>query len=222
MKLKHIILLAAAMMLSGAMTGCGSRKAATAIASEAGEWHDMVVPVKLSLKSPASFSLSGRATMVRDSVVYMSFRVIGFEAAVLNVTADSAFFVDKYHKYYFAESLDDILGHYRDYIGIGRIQDILLGRSEVEENHTVTFGADGALPVSISYSDYGDACPGKIAQTVTVDATVKDTDIKASVEWSASSARCNTYPEIRFRRPGSSYKRIGIAQAQQIFKNLSL
>lgn len=80
-----------AALICGMVAGCSGRKAVMSPASEGGSWHDVVLPVKLSLKSPTSFSLGGRATIVRDSVVYMSFRVLGFEAAVLNVTADSVF-----------------------------------------------------------------------------------------------------------------------------------
>lgn len=92
MKIKTTIYMMIAAMICGIFVGCSGHKAALSLAPEGGTWHDMTLPVKLSLKSPTSFSMGGRATIVRDSVVYMSFRVLGFEAAVLNVTADSVFF----------------------------------------------------------------------------------------------------------------------------------
>lgn len=91
MKIKTTIYMMIAAMICGIFVGCSGHKAALSLAPEGETWHDMTLPVKLSLKSPTSFSMGGRATIVRDSVVYMSFRVLGFEAAVLNVTADSVF-----------------------------------------------------------------------------------------------------------------------------------
>ena len=219
---KHTILIITAALIAIASGACSSHKAATAITADNSEWHDITLPVKLSLKSPASFSLGGRATIVRDSVVYISFRVFGFEAAVLNATADSVFFVDKYHKYYFAESLDAVLGHYRKDIGIGRIQELLLGRSPLATDNMVTFGAASSMPVTIAYNDYEDACPGRLPQRVDISAAIKKMDVKATLGWTPSSARCNTYPQVRFRRPGNSYRRITISEAQQVFKNMTL
>lgn len=222
MKSKNILSVMVAALICGMVAGCSGCKAVMSLASEGGLWHDVVLPVKLSLKSPTSFSLGGRATIVRDSVVYMSFRVLGFEAAVLNVTADSVFFVDKYHKYYFAESMDAVLGRYRKDMGIGHIQELLMGRSPLAVDNVVTFGATSALPVSITYSNYEDACPGRMPRTVGIDATMKKMEVRAAIEWTPSSARCNTYPQVRFRRPGNGYRRITIAEAQQMFKNITL
>ena len=222
MKSKNILSVMVAALICGMVAGCSGRKAVMSLASEGGLWHDVVLPVKLSLKSPTSFSLGGRATIVRDSVVYMSFRVLGFEAAVLNVTADSVFFVDKYHKYYFAESMDAVLGRYRKDMGIGHIQELLMGRSPLAVDNVVTFGATSALPVSITYSNYEDASPGRMPRTVGIDATMKKMEVRAAIEWTPSSARCNTYPQVRFRRPGNGYRRITIAEAQQMFKNITL
>lgn len=222
MKAKNIIHVMIAALICGIVAGCSSRKNALSPAPEGGAWHDMTIPVKLSLKSPASFALGGRATIVRDSVVYMSFRVLGFEAAVLNVTADSVFFVDKYHKYFFAESMDAVLGRYRKDMGIGHIQELLMGRSPLAIDNVVSFGATSALPVRITYSDYDNVCSGPLARTVGIDATMKKMNVRAAVEWTPSSARCNTYPQVRFRRPGNGYRRITIAEAQQMFKNITL
>lgn len=222
MKAKNIIHVITAALICGIVAGCTSRKSTLSLAPEGGAWHDMTIPVKLSLKAPASFSLGGRATIVRDSVVYMSFRVLGFEAAVLNVTADSVFFVDKYHKYFFAESMDAVLGMYRKDIGIGHIQELLMGRSPLAVDNVVTFGATSALPVRVTYSDYDNVCSGPLAHTVGIDASMKKMDVRAAIEWSPSSARCNTYPQVRFRRPGNGYRRITIAEAQQMFKNVAL
>jgi len=39
-----------------------------------GEWRDVSVPVKVEIKSPATMSISGRARMVKDESIYISFR----------------------------------------------------------------------------------------------------------------------------------------------------
>lgn len=222
MKAKNIFFIVIVALICGVFTGCSSRKGVLSAAPEGGTWHDMTLPVKMSLKSPTSFSLGGRATIVRDSVVYISFRVLGFEAAVLNVTADSVFFVDKYHKYFFAESLDVVLGRYRKDMGIGHIQELLMGRSPLAVDNVVSFGATSALPVRITYSEYDNVCSGPLARTVDIDAAIKQMNVRAAIEWTSSSARCNTYPQVRFRRPGNGYRRITIVEAQQIFKNLKI
>ncbi len=222
MKIKTTIYMMIAAMICGIFVGCSGHKAALSLATEGGTWHDMTLPVKLSLKSPTSFSMGGRATIVRDSVVYMSFRVLGFEAAVLNVTADSVFFVDKYHKYFFAESMDAVLGHYRKDMGIGHIQELLMGRSPLAVDNVVSFGATSTLPVRVTYSNYENAGSERMARSVGIDATMKKTDVRAAIEWSPSSARCNTFPQVRFRRPGKGYRNITIAEAQHIFKNITL
>lgn len=209
-------------LICGIIAGCSTRKGALTSAIDGETWHDVTLPVKLSLKSPTSFSLGGRATIVRDSVIYMSFRVLGFEAAVLNVTADSVFFVDKYHKYYFAESMDAVLGHYRKDMSIGHIQELLMGHSPLAENNVVTFGKAMAQPVTITYSDYANTCHGQIPRSVAIDGAIKKMKVGAAIEWAPSSAQCNTYPKIHFRRPGNSYRRITIAEAQQVFKNIAL
>lgn len=118
--------------------------------------------------------------------------------------------------------MDAVLGRYRKDMGIGHIQELLMGRSPLAVDNVVTFGATSALPVSITYSNYEDACPGRMPRTVGIDATMKKMEVRAAIEWTPSSARCNTYPQVRFRRPGNGYRRITIAEAQQMFKNITL
>ena len=107
-------------------------------------------------------------------------------------------------------------------MNIGHIQELLTGRSPLAVDNTVTFGATSALPVRVTYSDYEDACPGPISRNVAIDAAIKNMEVRAAIEWSPSSARCNTYPQVRFRRPGNGYRRITIAEVQHMFKNITL
>ena len=91
------------------------------------DWHDVVMPIDLSLHQPKEFSVSGRATMVKDESIYISIRVIGFEAANVYVTPDSIFASYKLNKIYIAEETKQLLANYP--VTIGNIQDLLLGRA---------------------------------------------------------------------------------------------
>lgn len=55
MKIKTTIYMMIAAMICGIFVGCSGHKAALSLAPEGGTWHDMTLPVKLSLKSPTSF-----------------------------------------------------------------------------------------------------------------------------------------------------------------------
>ena len=98
-------------------------------------WHTVNVPVKVELRSPARLSLSGRASMVRDSLIHISMRVFGLEVAVLHATPDSVYCIDKVHKLVVAERLDGLTD--RTGLTIGQLQQLLLGRFFVP-------GEDGA------------------------------------------------------------------------------
>ena len=99
------------------------------------DWHDVHLPINLSWQAPDGMSISGRATMVRNEEIYISMRVMGFEAAVIYANTDSAYFVDKYHKYYFAESFKALMGS--SCLTIGNLQDLLLGRAFAPGQGTV-------------------------------------------------------------------------------------
>ena len=90
------------------------------------DWTALTIPVKLSLTSPASASMSGRATMLRDKSIYISLRVLGMEVAYLYADTDSIYAVDKFHKYYLCENISALQERYG--ITLGNIQDLLLGR----------------------------------------------------------------------------------------------
>ena len=91
------------------------------------DWHDVHMPINLSMQAPDGMSISGRATMVRNEEIYISLRVMGFEAAVIYANTDSVYFVDKYHKYAFGESFKSLMGS--SGLTIGNLQDLILGRA---------------------------------------------------------------------------------------------
>lgn len=153
-KINLIVIILATVL---AVTGCRSSKETTgagasyqdmslherfdALASSYSEWNDLYIPVKLELTSPKRFSVSGRATMVRNKSILISLRVFGMEVGSLYVTGDSVFAAEKIHKYYIAESLDKVLAGMP--VTINDVQDMLLGRAFLLGSGTLSSGDYG-------------------------------------------------------------------------------
>lgn len=147
MRLRYFVILLFAVLVSS----CHKKRAAEIVVEESGDvgaplsevcaligdsfgaWTDVYVPVTLELEAPAQFGISGRATLVRDSLIHLSLRKMGMEVAVVSIDADSVVFVDKYHKMYVAEPLSALAPV--SLLTVGRLQSVLLGRP---------FSADGA------------------------------------------------------------------------------
>jgi len=179
-------------------------------------WHDVQMPVKVVLNKPMSMSMSGRATMVRDSLVNISMRVFGMEVAVAMLTPDSLYLVDKYHHYFFAEPLTAITGKHR--LSAGDVQKIILGQSNENPLRFNNAGAEG--PVVVTMADFVATLAGDIASNVTINAPLRTMDIDAELLWSPKSAKFDTYPSVTFKYPGSKYKRITPADIKYMFSNL--
>lgn len=109
-------------------------------------WHDVVIPIDLLLHQPKEFSVSGRATMVKDENIYISIRVFGFEAANVYITPDSIFASYKLNKIYIAEETKQLLVDYP--ITVGNIQDLLLGRAFVLGEGTLSGNMKKQLTVN--------------------------------------------------------------------------
>ena len=60
-------------------------------------WSDVYMPVTLSASSPMDMSISGRATFIRDSEIYISLRMIGIEVAVVYINNETGLIVQSYH-----------------------------------------------------------------------------------------------------------------------------
>ena len=105
-------------------------------------WHDVYMPISLDLKRPVSMGISGRATMVRDSLIHISMRMLGIEVAVAHVTADSVWLVDKYHKYVCAAATSAITEP--NNLSLSDLQDMLLGRAFYPGRGTLGSTFDGA------------------------------------------------------------------------------
>jgi hypothetical protein len=166
-----------------------------------------------------SMSLSGRATIVRDSLVNVSMRVLGMEVAVVNMTPDSVVFVDKYHKYLFAESLHSLMGSHN--LSLGDIQDIILGLKPNAPLNQLSFNNPGSeKPVTVSFSDFVETPAGNISQTVAVEAPLSKSEVAAELIWSASSAEWNSGRTVDFVTPSKGYKRVTVQNALNSFKNM--
>ncbi len=141
---RHILLILVSLL---ALTGCHTQKSTDRPISEIpelpaskantaelfeqmtatyGEWTDLYAPVTLSLVAPKSFSVSGRATMVRDKEIYISLRMLGMELGVIYINETKVYAVDKIHKQYIEEDLSRLLAGVD--ITISDVQNILLGR----------------------------------------------------------------------------------------------
>lgn len=97
------------------------------MAARYGQWDDVYVPFRLNLESPARFSFSGRASMVRGRSLHMSLRVFGMEVAVVHAEGDTAWLLDKVHRYVCAVPLASLTA--RTGIDLAQMQDMLLGRA---------------------------------------------------------------------------------------------
>ncbi|MBO5272346.1 MAG: DUF4292 domain-containing protein [Muribaculaceae bacterium] len=98
-------------------------------------WNDVELPVDLELISPNEFSVSGRATMVKDKSIYISIRVFGFEAANIYINNDSIHATYKMGKIYIADDVRKLLKGYP--VNVGDLQNILLGRAFILGDGTI-------------------------------------------------------------------------------------
>ncbi len=98
-------------------------------------WNDVELPVDLELISPSEFSVSGRATMVKDKSIYISIRVFGFEAANIYINNDSIHATYKMGKIYIADDVRKLLKGYP--VNVGDLQNILLGRAFILGDGTI-------------------------------------------------------------------------------------
>lgn len=118
-----------------------------ALCDSYGEWQDVSLPVKVSLRSPKSLSLSARAVMKRGSWISVSVRMLGFEVASVWIDNDSVHAIDRYHKAYLSESIGSLLGNTG--VSVADIQDLLLGRGFLLGAQGGTFTAAQQSAVSL-------------------------------------------------------------------------
>lgn len=93
------------------------------------DWDYLALPIDVELQSPQHIKLGGRMYMERDKSIYLSMRFLGMEVATLYLTNDTIYATEKIHKYYIAESVDQLLSGCD--LTIGDLQNLLLGRAFV-------------------------------------------------------------------------------------------
>lgn len=178
-----------------------------------GTWHDVYMPVKVSVDKPISQSLSGRATMVRDSLVHISMRMLGFEVAVMHIENDSMWVIDKFHKYQFAESLDKVLGKHK--MSLGALQDIILG---INEGNMRQFdNPSSGKTVTITYADRSETPAGSLASAVGINAPMSRDDIEATLYWDLGAAKWQSARSVDFK-PNNSYRKVTIDDVLKALK----
>lgn len=111
------------------------------------EWNNVEMGVKIRVTSPSKFNAAGKAYMKRGEWINFSVRMLGFEVATLWIDRDSIVAVDKYHKKYFSEPTDKLLGGAG--ITIENVQDMLLGRAFLA-------GKGTARPTDMKQFDFED------------------------------------------------------------------
>lgn len=99
------------------------------IATSYKPWTDVAMPVKLELKEPKRFSISGKASMVNGKSVYMSLRLLGMELGAVYVDTDSIYILSKLQRMAYVESLSVFSRNFG--FTLDDIQSLLLGRAFV-------------------------------------------------------------------------------------------
>ena len=119
-----------------------------ALVGSCGSWNDVSVPLSVDIVSPKSFSISGRAKMVRGKSVDISLRMFGFEVGRIYANADSIYGMVKVGKTYMAESLAEIFPGMP--FTIGNLQDMLMGRVFLMGSDTSLDGSFGKFDAELT------------------------------------------------------------------------
>lgn len=234
MKIRKIIGLLAVIALTVTVTAsCGSsRKAVVTGAGNAavqtvgvqtpavpGEWQNVVMPVRVTLRSPKNVSLSGRVTMIRDSVINLSMRILGMEVATVNVTADSVWIADRFHKYVFSESTGRVLGSHR--LTVGQMQDILFGIDTDGADRLTFDNPGGGTPVTVRFGDFRDTPAGRMAAAIDIEAQVGKTPVDAGLQWSPERAEWNNPSRaVSFKSNFRGYTRVTLDDVLGVLRSL--
>lgn len=147
------------------------------------DWSELSVPLKIKLRQPASFSISGTLTMKKDSYIHFSARVLGMEVATVMITRDSIFAKEKLHKIYVAESFAPLTSIIP--LNISNFQQIIFG-------HVFKPGAyDMAGRLKLDYDgDFWIICEDLPSGLYSISGTAPGNPIRFDVE--ASPCRIKT------------------------------
>lgn len=186
--------------------------------TELAQWHDLYLPFKFNLYVPGQISLSGRATLVRDSAIYLSLRMMGIEGAVALITPDSVFVHDKYHKIYIADDASAFLSG----IGLDKVQSALLGqpfepgplldsicwvlpseRADAIESLSIDLPAAAQAYFAYDHWDLTERglLAGQCDLLVYPTPESENPSAQANVEWNLGNAKFDTGRTINFKVP---------------------
>lgn len=107
------------------LPACRSAQSAVGTDSKPKGWHTLDVPLRVAVTSPDKLSANARLSMVRDSSVYLSLRMMGMEVAYLSASTDSVVLCSRFHKLYAADRLSRLLPP--EYANMHTLQALLLG-----------------------------------------------------------------------------------------------
>lgn len=239
---KAIAAICAASVLAFALDSCKSRSAGAApldirgervelaqayamLADNYAEWSDFYCPLSVSITAPRGASASGRCTMVRDSLIYISLRAMGMEAATVRLTPDSLWIIDRYNGAYLAEPLQDILGGFP--LTIADMQSLILGQAFCPDSTlapeackaTLAGGTRPALrslslvglrgqQADFLYADTLSTAAGQTASAITSAILLDAFGINASLQWKFKDAKWNSGRRPAMRAPKPDYRRI--------------
>lgn len=228
MTLKKIFPLLAIFITVLCLDSCKSGKQAVKTENEIAftGWSRVRVPVTIRLSSPANMSVGATVTMIRDTSITISAKVIGMEVFVAQATNDSVLIVDKMHRQYLGKNISDALAGLP--FNASSVQDVLTGHPiDIPESIlppgakcTVTLNGDmlsyisfsnrGTTNVRLTYPATVSTPYGTMAEStvITADSEKSDKNISATIEWQWSKAKWNTDVEPRVIKLSDRYTRI--------------
>lgn len=176
-----------------------------------GQWSSVYSSVNLEVNKPMQMGFSARLTMQRGEYIHMSMRVFGIEAAAMYIDRDSAFFVDKYHRYSFAEPLNAVLGSRYGHLTLTDIQKIILGQEKLPATDTE----------SVTSSGFVETPAGEIASRLIIKAYTPNNEFGAEMTWKPQNATWNDPSRrVNFKFP-EGYTRITVDNLQSVLKSLN-
>ena len=202
-------------LMSVMLPSCHSTRTAsesTVLASDREvAWTSFYAPVSVNISNPMKMAASGRATFENGKYIHISMRFLGMEVVVIYIDNDSVYFVDKYHKYIFAEPLHKILGEKYKNLTLADIQKILLGQKSIPANDNIR----------ISPSFYVSTPAGQVASRMSIDAITPQADISGGWEWSQYEAKWNDPGRTASFKVPENYTVITLDNLKSMLKNFS-
>lgn len=89
-------------------------------------WQTLALSAKVKISAPVKESCTVKIFMVKNELIYLSFRAYGVEGAVAKVTPDSVAFYNKSDKILIETSFDNFFGN--SAVSLADVQNILIGR----------------------------------------------------------------------------------------------